>query len=129
MPSLAPACVCLTTVCPESDCLDAKTSHFHKSGIPLGSDTHDTPLLDRRAVEAGSEREAARAVAHGALVPAALSLLVYALQPAAEAEGGALMYESVCLRLFRSPSATLLLDAVFDSVRTQLLMVRKAAAP
>ena len=77
-------------------------------------------------MEAGSEVGAARALAHGALVPAALSLLVYALQPATEAEGGVVMYEAVCVRLFRKSSAAPLLDAMFDAVRTQLRMVRPA---
>lgn len=81
----------------------------------------------RSAVEAGTKEGADQALAHGALVPAALSLLVYALQPPAvpgDPDTGVFMYEAICVRLFRSPSAAPLLDAMFDSVRTQLRMVR-----
>ena len=80
----------------------------------------------RSAVEAGTKEGADQALAHGALVPAALSLLVYALQPPAipgERDTGVVMYEAICVRLFRSPSAAAFLDAMFDSVRTQLRMV------
>ena len=56
-----------------------------------------------------------------------LNACCYPAQPAVvaapEPEAAVIMYEAMCQRLFRCPSAAPILDAMFDAVRTQLRMV------